>query len=136
MPHLIHAVLCQQVITDTETGAVTYLNVLEEIALVASALPMRLPPIALGCLWMKSENEPEVITVRVRATSPDGHLGVYEVDPIPMEARRHRHNLTLLGIVARSDGDIVFHVETPDPHGEWVTLAVLPLTIIVEKTGE
>lgn len=132
MPRLIHAVLCQQVLTDTETSAVSYINVLEDVVVASAALPVRLPPIGLGCSWMADADGPDTINVRVRACFPDGESGIYEVDPIPMDARRQRHNLTLLGVVARSEGDVVFQVEAPGPDGQWAPVAVLPLTIKVE----
>jgi hypothetical protein len=107
MAALKWAVICQRVLTDQQTNAVSYIDLIEDVHV--PQLPYALPVIAVGTVWEREGGES--IAVRVRAMDPnDALLATIEGVLESAEARFHRANFRI-GLVAENVGRYQIVVE-------------------------
>ncbi len=132
MPNLITALLCERVITDMETTAVSYIQLIEE--LTAPQLPVLAPPFMLATIWRRTADE-EQLRVRLRIFSPDGtEIAGWESPELEMPEVRQRINLQVGGFPIEVPGTYVFALEL-FLNGEWVPASNLPLDVHVQPAG-
>lgn len=130
MADLHWAVLCQQVITDQATNAVSYLNMVEE--LTVDSFPVQLPPITVGTIWRREdwtdEAREEDIVMRIRITGPLEEEISLETSEEFGEHDRFRINRGVGGIPVTEPGVVNFHIEHRD-EGEWSERTRIPVRI-------
>jgi len=128
------AVLCQQALVDEETGAISHINTVEEIALDAGQeLPGRLPMLTLASVWRRSEPD-ETLRVRLRFLSPGGVEAVRTLPEVRLGALRHRWNIKLAGLVVDAPGDCSITIETQTAD-RWQEVAAIIVPILAPRTG-
>lgn len=129
MASFIWAVICQQIITDRETNAVSYINALEAIAL--GRFPTQLPPLYVATLWQKTA-ENDKVEMRIKVYAPDGSTVHTEDGPIAKfgkEFRRYRVNMLVVGASAPKPGVYQYAVEQKQG-GAWREVAKYPLEVL------
>lgn len=129
------AVLCQQIITDQESNAASYINALEGIGLVR--FPSQLPLLMVGTLWRRAK-EDDKLEMRVRVLGPDNSLLHTENGPIAnfgKEFRRYRINLGIGGVSAPAPGVYSYVIEQRKGN-QWNEVASLPLEVVEAKFSE
>jgi len=123
-------VMCQRIITDTETGSVSYIDVLEQATV--PKIPFMLPPVCLGAIWA-SDTEGETIEVRYQIKSPAGHVvQKYPPDIIKFTRKRHRHNVTIFGVIVTETGDYSFQYQIKSVD-RWEAAATMCMPVVVRS---
>ncbi len=127
----IWCILCKDVITDSETGLVSYINCLEEIQTVK--LPVVVPGFSIGTLWMKTTDSVEILSFRMRYILPSGkEKKPIEFNNIEMKVKKHRLNLVLQELKIEEEGIHRFVVEYLVDE-KWVRVKELFFEVKVKK---
>ena len=120
-------VLCQAVIIDARTNAVSYVNSIERI--VAKKLPVRVPSISLGTLWARTTDGKERLRVRIRFMTPSGdQKAMVDSGEFVMEQKHHRFNILFDGLPLEQEGSHIFIVEYFEDDS-WKVAKEIPLEV-------
>lgn len=127
----IWSIMCQNIITDQESGSVSYLLGIESV--LVPSLPARVPNLAIGTSWSKDSGETVIESFSLRLThkvqgKADKHLLVAE--SVSFQTQRHRMNFILNGYQLDSSGIHHFVVEYKQGSG-WIDVATIPLLVLV-----
>lgn len=128
MAKLIWAVLCQRILLDQDTQFLSYIDVVDGVAL--PSFPNVAPLILVGTLW-QLEEAPPPLEVRIRLYTPDGSL-LMESNPcapeIKPEHKRMRIGIGLAGFPLASPGRYEFGVEQ-HVNGQWIEATRVPFDV-------
>ncbi len=132
MPELEYIIPCQQIIQDTNTNSMSYINALE--GLRSTTADITLPAVYIGLRWIKNEaqDKGEVsIAARLSVIDPDG-MPVRDavLFEITMTKRRHRHNVVLRNLSLKNQGDYKIIVEQKD-NDDWLKVGESIITLEV-----
>lgn len=127
MVKLIWALLCERLITDSETNSVTYVDAVESVT--AKQLPANLRPLSLCTLW-KGESQEDELVVGLHIVSPTGkEILSYQTPPSMFkDVTRNRVNFDLGGLPIEEVGEHTFVIERL-AGDEWIEEAELPLEV-------
>lgn len=123
----VWSVICQRVIIDRESNAVSYIDVIEGFR--AAEFPVSLPPMSVSTLWLRDEPS-EALDVRIRVIGPSKKpvFSFEPSEPIKLTKKRHRLNIILGGIEAEEPGEYRIHVERKS-NGRWKKEAIVPIDL-------
>lgn len=109
---------CQQIIQDSHTNMMSYINILEGLRVKASEVT--LPPIFFGLRWVRdiSENDTQ-FEAQLKVIDPEGKQ-ISDVEPfkIKMNRRWHRQNVVIHNLNFKIPGDYKIIVEQKD-NSDW-----------------
>jgi hypothetical protein len=126
MPSLHWGLLCQEVITDQETNAVSYIKGVEEFTI--PGFPAQLPQITVSTIWWKEEDN-DTIDMRIRISPPnDENEEVFEVSHDFGGSQRFRVNRGLKGFPVTEPGLLEIYIEHRSEEG-WDTCQRIPVVI-------
>jgi len=127
----VWCVLCKDIVTDSQTNLISYLNCFEGISV--SKLPGNLLPFSIGTLWIKDSDEVEVLKVRVRSFTPSGtEKELFESQDMEMKKKKHRFNLVIEGFSVNEEGTYKFMVEYYNKE-KWEVVKKLQLGVNISK---
>ncbi len=129
MAEHIWTVLCEHVITDTQTNSCSYLVAIEEIQVQALPVTVRM---TLGSLWVREGDGDQGCDVRYRIAKPSGALIEMATVPVGKDKPRHRVNL-VMEFTVEEEGIYYFQVDAKRA-GRWRHAARVPL--VVKVSGE
>lgn len=127
MAKLIWAVTCSRVITDAASNLVSYIDLLDSVAL--PTFPTKAPMTVVASIW-EPEQESSLV-VRAKAFAPDGTLllsgnaATFELDP---GFKRVRFANGLAGFEVAQPGTYYLGLELQSGK-EWVEVTRIPLRI-------
>ena len=127
MPKHLWSIPCQQVLTDRETNAVSYINCIEGFAV--TELPAPFPPIFIGTLWSKTAQK-DAVEMRIRVSAPSGkiiHSHSHEPKVFGLYSR-YRINLHISGFDIAEEGVYTFIIEHKE-EDDWIEDCLLPIPI-------
>jgi len=127
----VWCILCKDVITDSKTNLVSYLNCFEGITVLK--LPGNLLPFAIGTLWIKTSEEEKILKVRIRSLAPSGEEKPLEAKDMVMKTKRHRFNLVIEGFPIKEEGTYKFIVELFQGE-KWEFIKELKLDVNIGKS--
>lgn len=127
----IWTILARNIITDSATNLMSYINCIEEV--IAKELPARLPTIGIGSVFEKDSGKEETLRVRYSLVAPSGKsVQIVMTEEILMKARRHRLNVIAGNLSAEEDGVYKIRVEILNPDN-WVVVTEVPFLVGVKK---
>lgn len=127
------SVLCQNIITDTETNVASYIITIDNI--VASELPAKIPFLAIGTSWEKDTGREivEHYAIRISHVGPGGlSRTLIETGDLAVQSQRHRMNFVLNGFTFEQPGPHHFHIGAKI-NGTWIEAASLPVLVVLNK---
>lgn len=130
----VWSVLCERVSIDQRTNLVSYLTCMEGVA--ASQLPIAVPALAIGSLWLRDVDEEHSFVFRLVIIGPDKSQkmlieGSQEWGP----NGKARTTFVMDSFPIEQTGQYVFRIETQNAGGDWESQAMLPLDVEL-RTGE
>jgi hypothetical protein len=127
----VFCILCKDILEDSRTRLVSYINCFEEM--VTKKLPGNAPPFCIGTLWRKTTEGIENFKVKISLSDSSGTQRVLlESQDIAMKDKSHRLNLLLEGLPVTQEGKHKFIIELLYG-GNWVLIKELYLTIRIER---
>ena len=129
---LIYTLLCNDILTDTESGSTTYYKAIDQI--VTTAFPVVLPVFSIGSYWELEPDQKKTFSVRMKIIPP-GNKKPKEatVSKIPKTNPRHRVNIRFMNVLFASEGSYTIVVEKSENNGKtWRehNEIILPVTLI------
>lgn len=127
MAKLVRGVLCTRVIIDQETNSISYIDVIEHIAV--PKFPVILHQAVLSLQWSR-EKEDEELVLRIEIDWPGITIDkAIEPDKQILNKQSHRFNLALNGIKIENTGNLSFLVKQL-VNGKWKTAYKLSCPIV------
>jgi hypothetical protein len=122
----IWSIVCANIIIDSRTNLVSYINCLEELS--TPKLPVIVPMISIGTLWERSA-EGEDLAVRISLETPSGtRKEIFKNENMVMEKMRHRVNIEIGGLAFEEAGTYNFIIENLDKKS-WKAAKRIPIHI-------
>ena len=99
----ILCIVCKDIVEDSKTRMVSYLNCIEQVAV--KKFPAHLPELTLGTTWLKDSDIVETLKVRVKLFFPDGEEKILlETPDNEVKGLRHRVNCVVVGFPLKQAG--------------------------------
>jgi len=130
MPKLVYALICSDVIIDSETGSASYIKVFEHGTV--PKLPAQVPPFFVASLWELEEGGRDPFTVGLTLITPDGKKETLGKNVVQATgAALHKLNFRMPGLRVESEGryELVISMKQGDKQQ---VAARLPLHIIMQ----
>ena len=129
----IWTILAKDILTDSETKLVSYINCIEE--LVPSRLPAPLPPIGIGTVWEKDSDVEEELRVRVSLVTPSNNSKlILESQAIKVTTKRQRLNIIAGNLLIDEEG--IYKIRLERLNGEnWDFIVDVPFMINLETNS-
>ncbi len=125
----IWSILCERIITDKETNLVSYLTIIE--ALTVSKLPINVPLLAFGSLWISDNEQNNILELRLIMVNPDkSKKEIITTEQVQFATRRFRANIILNNIVFNQSGTHRLQLERKN-NGKWEHIVEIPFDINV-----
>jgi len=126
----VHCIICKDIVQDSRTQLVSYINSFDEMA--TKKLPGNAPPFSLGTLWRRTTEQVESFKIKISLLDPSGSQRVLlESQNIEMKNRSHRLNLLLEGLPISQEGKYKFIIELFNGEN-WVSVKELVLVIRIQ----
>ena len=127
MAKLIWAVTCSRILLDQPTNLVSYIDLLDGVALLH--FPTNAPPTFIGTAWQREDEH--ILEMRVRAYAPDGsHLMDSQAVPLVFEPqhKRGRIHVGFEGFTIPGPGRYEFGIEIKKD-SKWVEVTRIPFDV-------
>jgi hypothetical protein len=125
----VWSVMCSIVLSDKETGSVSYIRCVEYGG--SPVIPAVFPMLVVGTMWEKVDNDrSENMSVRIVFVTPSKvEATVFLVDDVEVNLPLQKMNFHLPGVQTVEFGRHELRVEYKQPGTVWLTAATLPLYI-------
>lgn len=136
----IWSVLCEKSIIDHDTNNISLVNVFEQFTIIADPIPEGILPITteLVTLWARDKDMvPSISKQRVSIIDPEENIIkelIMEIDLT--KAPRVRSRAIFKGLPLSKSGDYFFRVEYLGDQDNWISTALVPLSINFEPPSQ
>lgn len=125
---LAHAMLCSDIIVDSQSGQVSYIKVLEKVT--SAKLPISLADAKIGTLW-QSDTE-QTVQVRVDLLSPDNKAVCLRTFAVQFKAALQKVHININQMLLAQEGMHILALSVKQQKG-WIAMARMPLSVVLNK---
>jgi hypothetical protein len=136
----IWSVLCEKSIIDHDTNNISLVNIFEQFTIMADPIPDGILPITaeLVTLWARDKDmAPSTSKQRLSIIDPEENIIKEIIMDIDLTKASHlRCRAILKGLPVSKSGDYLFRIEYLGDQDNWISVALVPLSISFEPPSQ